>query len=239
MGNEGLSDKSSEGAVIQYLHEARTFNEDKYYNALRHKRQWQILAVLAMLFSIACIVLLTYLFPLKEFKPVYLVKDPLSDQYKPLPLLKKPMIITVTDARRAYWINQFLIARESWNPTIVAEREELVYALGSKRVVSHYNAEQAIASPRSFKNRFGYHTMRQIEITGLTHLNENTTALRFNIKHITGSAIKTYHFQGVISYIWDPSLMKNDKDRLLNPFGFLVTRYEKNLELLDQKELSK
>lgn len=221
------------------MRESKSFNEDKYYSAIRQKKQWQLVALFSIIFAISALGLLFYLFPLKEFKPVYMVKDPFSDQYKPLPLLKKPMIITVTDAARAYWINQFLIARESWNPTVSADREELIFALGSKRVVGHFNAEQGAASTESFKSRFGYHTMRQVEITGLTHLNSRTTALRFMIKHITGADIKTYHYQGVVSYIWDPTLMKNDKDKLLNPLGFLVTRYEKNLELLDQKENSK
>ena len=218
-----------------YYKVARNFHEDVYFSAERRSRQWRLVALFGMAMGAVGLTLVFFLLPLKTFVPVYFVEDPVTGQHKAMPLTKQPVTFTVDTVKRNYWINQFVSARESWNPILHDDRIKLLSVLSSKRVIGQYVEEQQRSSDLNFSDRFGEHTVRNISATNFSHLNENTTAFRFITEDRSEKGTVKYHWEGVIEYYWNPNMEMAEKARLLNPYGFTVKRYERKLEIIDNK----
>ncbi len=216
-----------------YSAQARSFHADKYQRAIASARQWRMVAMLALGFCIAALGLLYYLFPLKQFVPVYYLKDPVTKQMTAQPVDKKPIILEITKRDRNYWINRFVIARESWNPILQAQRESLVEIMSSQRVWDHYRGEQGDTSPDSFKNKYGNTVMRVVRLYSINHLSKTVANFRMEVKIIKGEEITRENWQGIIEYRWNPKLIMKQKDQLENPYGFTVIRYETGKEMLN------
>ncbi len=218
-----------------YYKVARNFHEDVYFSAERRSRQWRLVALFGMAMGAVGLTLVFFLLPLKGYVPVYYVEDPLTGQHKAMPLEKLSAMFTTDQVRRNYWINQFITARESWNPTLYGERVKLLGATSSKRVLSQYVEEQQRSSDKNFPDLFGEHTVRTVSVTTFSHLNNFITAVRFVTEDRSEKGTVRQYWGGHIEYSWDPKMVMMEKDRLINPYGFTVKRYERKLEVVDDK----
>lgn len=216
-----------------YSAQAKSFHADKYQRAQASAKQWRMVAVLALGFSIAAIGLLYHLFPLKQFVPVYYLKDPITKQMVAQPSSKPPVILEIENRDRNYWINRFVVSRESWNPILKDNRAKLVEIMSSQRVWDHYNSEQGDFSTDSFKTKYGNESMRLVRLHSINHLSKTTANFRMEVRIIKGEEIIKENWQGIAEYRWRPKHIISEKDQLENPYGFTVIRYETSKEMLN------
>lgn len=194
------------------------------------RKAWRVAwaAAATVVLSWVAIVLMM---PLKETVP-YVVRVDSSTGIPDILTTLNSEKIEFDEVMDRYWLARYIRAREGYDWYTLQEDYETVGLLSSSDVgavyASQYDGENAI------HNRLANRVRRTVEIVSIVPTPNRTATIRYRTftappdgsadpEVATHVATVAYHYK-------QPSVM-NTRDRLINPFGFVVTSYRVDREM--------
>lgn len=188
--------------------------------------------IVSMIISILLAVAIAVLTPLKTSIPYLLRVDNTSgfvDKLEPYNASKTK----VNEAVTRYFIAQYVVDRESYDWYTIQAMFDFIKETSSNDVFASYsNFYKSEFSPLE---KLGKNMKMSATINSITFLNDTTVQVRFT-KRITensGKFIPSYpetKWLATVSFAFDKNI-KTEKQRLVNPLGFIVKSYKLDQEL--------
>lgn len=228
--------QESREELESYYREAESWAADRIGDLREsRKRAWWavgILAFIALAEAIALIVLL----PLKTVEPYTLLVDRQTGNVEALRPLDAS-VVTPDEALTRSFLVQYVIARETFDIDTVQEdyRKTVLWSDGSAR--ANYISSMQVSNPESPLQRWPRSTVIETEINSVSMLSDDTAMVRYElIRRDRGAQPRSLgHRVSVIGFGYSGEPM-TVADRLVNPLGFQVTRYRKDIETLTEPD---
>jgi type IV secretion system protein VirB8 len=210
--------------------------EDKYQSVLIWRNWLFTLTMVSLLGIIAVCGTLYFMLPLKSVSPFVIQID------------EKTGISEIVDNRsvREYSANEMLIkyfamqyisARENYDINTFKSNSAIIYAMSSPDVYRKYLADISQENPDSPLNKYSFNINRYVTLISFSILSKTETGesiiqVRINVKEpSTSGAMKEYYSIITISCYFESNLQLNEKERLINPLGFMITSYKSDEEI--------
>ncbi|WP_435013908.1 virB8 family protein [Xanthomonas arboricola] len=199
------------------------------------KRAWMV-ATVSMIITVMTAGGYYYMLPLKEKVP-YLV---MADAYSGTSTIAKleanfgGRTISTSEALARSNIARFIIARESFDLTIIGQRDwNTVSAMGSTNVVNEYRALHSANNPLRPLNTYGKLRAIRINILSITLIGgkgqpyKGATVRFQRTVYDKNSTVSTLLDNKIatMGFVYQDNLEMNDSLRVENPLGFRVTDY--------------
>ncbi|WP_172453173.1 virB8 family protein [Xanthomonas arboricola] len=199
------------------------------------KRAWMV-ATASMIITVMTAGGYYYMLPLKEKVP-YLV---MADAYSGTSTIAKleanfgGRTISTSEALARSNIARFIIARESFDLTIIGQRDwNTVSAMGSTNVVNEYRALHSANNPLRPLNTYGKLRAIRINILSITLIGgkgqpyKGATVRFQRTVYDKNSTVSTLLDNKIatMGFVYQDNLEMNDSLRVENPLGFRVTDY--------------
>lgn len=190
---------------------------------------WMAAAVLGFIAIVEGIALVVML-PLKSVVPYTLMVDRQTGSVELLKPLERQSVAADQALTRSF-LAQYVIAREGFdiNSLQADYRKVGLWSAGEARQL--YMQTMQAGNADSPLSRYPRNAVVDVKITGVSSLSPQTSLVRYaTIRRDGASQQQTpQYWQAVITYRFSHDAMTVD-DRLLNPLGFQVTRYRRNME---------
>lgn len=187
-----------------------------------------VFAGIALLEAIALILLL----PLKTVVPYTLLVDRHTGYVEALKPLERKTIAPDTALIRSFLV-QYVIARESFDADSIKDsyRKVALWSAGGAR--ARYVSETQASNPRSALATLPRKAIVEVQIRSVSSLGKDSALVRFStIRTDPGAqAEQPQYWASVIKYRFSGAEMRAE-DRLTNPLGFQVVRYQRDAEML-------
>jgi type IV secretion system protein VirB8 len=194
----------------------------------------------AFLLAGLCVLAVTFLAPLKQVVPYLITLDLDNGQYQVKKLLNEEFkSLDLFAASNKYWINQFMILRETFDASTMNSQYASLQALSEQKVYQQYKDEllDGINGDDSWQERYS-NKLVTIDVVSSEPLNQQaeTTAteghyiVRFKktIKDLQKpTKPREVYYQSIIKFQYN-KIPKTDEQIEVNPFGFTVTSYRRN-----------
>lgn len=217
--------------LADYYRQAESWADDRAAGAAREQRRgWIVAAVLggiALLEAIA----LALLLPLKTIEPYTLLVDRQTGYVQHLKPLERQTIAPDAALVRSFLV-QYVVAREGFDIDALKDtyRKVGLWSAGDAR--SQYLQGMQASNPASPLASLPRRAVVNAEIRSVSSLNADTALVRFATLRTDPGAQprQTGIWAAVIKYRFSGEAM-SAADRLVNPLGFQVVRYDRNAEL--------
>lgn len=231
-----LSEKDGSAKVGAVVQRAVNYEVSIADLARRSEKRAWIVAALSILVTVMTACGYYYMLPLKEKVP-YLV---MADAYSGTSTIAKlepnfgGRTISTSEALARSNIARFIIARESFDLSIIGQRDwNTVSAMGAPNILGEYRALHSADNPSRPLNIYGQ--LRAIRVNILS-----TTLIGGNGKAYTGATVRfqrtIYDKNSTVStlldnkiatmgFVYQDNLEMSDALRVENPLGFRVTDY--------------
>ena len=217
--------------LADYYRQAESWADDRAAGASRERRLgWIVAAVLgltALLEAVALVVLL----PLKTVEPYTLLVDRQTGYVQQLKPLER-QFITPDKALVRSFLAQYVIARESFDIDALKDtyRKVALWSAGEAR--GQYLTGMQATNPSSPLAQLPRRALLNVEIRSVSSLGPDTALVRFGTVRTDpgGQPRQTGIWAAVVKYRFSGEAMIA-ADRLVNPLGFQVLRYDRNAEL--------
>lgn len=213
-----------------YYAAARSWAESQAGTAARETRiAWRVAAAagaVALLLAVA----LALLVPLKTVQPYILSVDRQSGAVEPA-MSVQDGTLTQNEAIMQAQLAGYVVAREGFDSTDLAQNYRRVQILSSPPVARAYVAEMAATNPDSPLNTLDRGDTVSVRIRSVSLIADGAALVRFTaIRTPFGSSggQETEHV-AAISFGFDGRPLRQS-DRFDNPLGFQVTRYRRDSE---------
>ena len=211
--------------------EARDWYADRYEAVYVSRNRWLVTALAALLLALLQASALVCLVPLKTSVPFLIQAVPSGEVTALKPLSGNPSV-TYNEATRKYFLARYIISRETYDPMDLAENYRLVELMSDGSEAQRFRQAIAVDNPASPLVVFGRQLRRAIRITSISFLNERTAQIRFTATdQRSSSPLKPSDWIATVAYSFGPSPAL-ESDRLLNPLGFVVSRYRIDQEVV-------
>jgi type IV secretion system protein VirB8 len=224
--------KQSREALDAYYVEAGSWAEDRQEELRKSRRTaWTIAliaSVVALLLALALIVLL----PLKTVEPYTLLVDRHTGFVQALEPLN-PERISGDTALTQSFLTQYVIAREGFDADAIQANYRRVSLWSVDTARSTYIAGQQVSNPDSPLARYPRTTVVETRVKSISPMGPNVAMVRFETQRrdAGGQVQPAQAWVAVIRYRYSGEPMRME-DRLVNPLGFEVLRYQRNAEAL-------
>lgn len=217
--------------LAEYYREAESWAEDRAEAAARSQRLGWITAGvaggIALLEAIALVVLL----PLKTVEPYTLLVDKQTGYVQALNPLERQTVTPDAALTRSFVV-QYVIAREGFDIDAFKDtyRKVGLWSAGDAR--RQYLAAMQASNPASPLASLPRRALVNPEIRSVSSLGPDTALVRFATVRTDpgGQPRQTGIWAAVVKYTFSGAAMSAE-DRLVNPLGFQVVRYDRNAEL--------
>ncbi len=217
-----------------YYADAASWAADRQRQAHRHQRLAWGLAAVATFVALAEAAALVALTPLKTIVPYTLLVDRQTGYVQALDPIRGEKLTPDAALTRSFLV-QYVIARESFTRDTVQQnyRKAVLWSDGDVR--AGYIALMQASNPLSPLAAYPRGTVIDVQVKSVSMLDRDTALIRFQTTRYDrsaqprpdGSWIATVSFR----YSGEPMSAEN---RLLNPLGFRVTRYHKDIEIVPE-----
>lgn len=200
------------------------------------RRAWRV-AGAAVVMSLVLLGGYFSLLPLKEKVPYLVMADPYTGTATVARLVGdfQDPTITVQEAVNKSNAAQFVMARESYDTGVIGQQNwRQTLAMAGARVAPAFRALHAETNPRRPYNQYGNKFAIRIRILSISLIRgaqgrpPRGATVRFQrslFNKLEGSSQVMDGKIATMEFIYDPELKFDERDRLLNPLGFLVTDY--------------
>lgn len=221
-----------EAELKQYFKEARSFDYDLRVRSDRSCRLAWIFAGISSVLAIAACSAVAMLVPLKTVEPFVIRVDSATGVPEVMTALSDGKE-HYEEAVSKYFLARYVRAREGYS---FAMREAIfreVQLLSSRQEQvefgTYYNASNS-GSPQFIH---GKHGTADIAIRSIAFIGDNLAQVRFS-KMVTerDQRIRTL-WVSTVHFKFRSDAIISDKDRLINPLGFVVTGYRSDPEVVD------
>lgn len=213
-----------------YYAAARTWAEGQTASSARETRiAWRVAAgagLVALLLALA----LVFLVPLKSVQPYVLTVDRQTGAVEAATTLQDGRL-SQNEAVIQAQLAGYVTARETFDATDLAEQYRRVQALSSRPVAASYVAEMAANNPASPLNTLGRGDTVSISIRSVSLIADNAALVRFTATRSAVGATggQPTNYVAAVSFGFNGRPLRQ-ADRYINPLGFQVTRYRRDLE---------
>lgn len=198
----------------------------------RSRRTAWIVASIAGAIALLLAIALVILMPLKQIEPYTLLVDRQTGNVEALTPLDEQLVAPDAALTRSH-LAQYVIARESFDRANVQRdyQKTMLWSAGEER--QRYGNRMASANPLSPFSQLPPGTSVSTEIASISNLSDSSAMVRFVTTRTdrTGRTLPPEHWAAIINYTFSGARM-SESDRLINPLGFQVTRYRRDLETL-------
>lgn len=217
--------------LAEYFREAESWAEDR--EVAQHKQRrlgWIVAAVLGAIALIEAIAIVIML-PLKEVEPYTLMVDRQTGYVQQLKPLERQTITPDAALVRSFLV-QYVIAREGFDIDSLKDNYRRVALWSSGDARSRYLADMQASNPASPLASLPRRALVNVEVRSVSSLGEDSALVRFATLRTDpgGQPRQTGIWAAVLKYRFSGGTMSAE-DRLINPLGFQVLRYDRNAEL--------
>jgi len=226
--------KQAREALDAYYVEAGSWAEDRQDELRRSRKNAWLIAVIASIVALLLALALIVLLPLKTVEPYVLAVDKQTGFVQALEPLN-PERLSGDAALTQSFLTQYVIAREGFNADALQDNYRRVSLWSADSARSTYIAGQQASNPDSPLARYPRTTVVDVTVKSVSPspMGPNLAMVRFNTQRrdAGGQLQPPQAWVAVIRYRYSGEPMRLE-DRLINPLGFEVLRYQRNAEAL-------
>jgi type IV secretion system protein VirB8 len=216
---------------------------DKYQKALVQRNLFALITLLALVGAIISVLAVYNLAPLKSVEPYLLKIDEKSGVVQKVDPVQRNEY-AANEAVDKYFVGKYILARESYNPSIlrfnynhvrVMSTSEVFYIF--RNIVDPANPDSPAALLRSVGVRdIKFKSMSYIQNPPLRNNKQETTPTKIMqarfiaTNRMPNAAPQSEHYIATVAFEY-AILNLNDEEQLINPLGFTVTSYQVQKEL--------
>lgn len=217
--------EAGEATLKEYFERSRKWEQDAYITALRSARVWRTVGLLSLGVSLASVLAIVALLPLKTVEPFVVRVDNATGIVETMSALKDAPN-TYEEAVGRYFLGKYVQAREGFLFDERAHNYRVVALMSDAEEQGEFARFYNASNPQSPQNQYGRRISVEIKIRSISFIGESGNVAQVQYireekveQNITRTEwIATMTFQFVTSQI-------SANDRLINPLGFVVTEY--------------
>lgn len=224
-----LFDPKGEEDRADYYQSAKDWYEEKYELVGISRNRYRLLAIgLSVLLALSITAIVTIL-PLKQYIYRLVEVNRQTGEVTALKELESHQYASNWVMTR-YFLHQYVLNRHLYSVEDIKRTFNVALAMSAKSIASEYQDQIVDTNPDSPLNILNTNYYRDVEIIGISQLNDNTALVRFKTITVNKNAKndkKTKDLQAVIKwqFVDSPASLKDRDD---NPLGFFVTYYQES-----------
>ena len=213
-----------------YYAAARSWADGQASASSRETRiAWRVAAGAALI-AVLLALALVFLVPLKSVQPYVLTVDRQTGAVEAMTTLQNGQL-SQNEAVIQAQLAGYVIARETFDATDLAQQYRRVQVMSARPVASAYVAEMAANNPASPLNALSSGDTVSIRIRSVSLISDGAALVRFTATRSTLGAPtgQSTDYVAAISFGFNGRPLRQ-ADRYDNPLGFQVTRYRRDVE---------
>ena len=214
--------------IAGYVAAAEDFYEEGYRRIRASRDRAWIIAASASLLATLALVAVVLLAPLKRVELVPVVVDKSTGEAQVVQQLAQGTISDQEAVRKAD-LATYVIARESFDRSLVNHYYTTVRARSTESVLKPYAAQLQAGTPESLYTKYAG-AAREVEVRSVVLLGNSLGQVRFSATITKATATPERHdFIASVSFQYVTDKL-SFAQRLRNPLGFVVTSYRVDQE---------
>jgi type IV secretion system protein VirB8 len=213
-----------------YFAEARRWDEDRLLSAVRSRRLAWAVAAGAGLLSIAAVVAVATLTPLKTVEPYVVRVDRATGAVEVMTGLKGGKDLTYEEAVTKASLATYVRARETWLPPAAEANFRQVSIMSTPAEQQRWADAFRPANPASPQLVYGLAAEAQIEIRAITFVAPKVASVRFHRVVMRAGETTPSDWIATMAFTYTKAPMA-EGDRWRNPLGFQVSSYRSDPEV--------
>ena len=214
-----------------YFAEARRWDEDRLTAALRSRRLAWSVACGSCLLSLASVLAVASLTPLKTSEPFVIRVDETSGAVDVVRALRAEGPATYDEAVSKYFLGQYVRAREAYLHPAAEDSFRLVSILSTPAEQRRWADFYRGSNPLSPQNQYGAESEVIVTIRAITFINDEVANVRFHRTVRQAQQAVESDWIATIAFAYTRAPM-SEEDRLRNPLGFQATSYRSDPEVI-------
>ena len=219
------------GDLKAYFERARSWEQDLLLKAHRSRRlAWTVAGVSAAL-SIASVGAIAAMAPLKTVEPFVIRVDSATGIVDVVSALRDSPT-AYGEAVTRYFLAKYVRAREAYSRPEAEANFKTVSLLSDGSEQTRFAALYRGSNPESPQVAYGRTGVAEVRIKTISLLGPNLASVRFLRETRKGDETRTSHWIATLTFEVRPDAKVSTSDRLVNPIGFLVSRYHADPEVV-------
>lgn len=195
------------------------------------RRAWMVAGAFGLGFLLCCGAIAQML-PLKETEP-YVVRVDEATGVPTIVTAMEDQIVTGEDVMTKYWLAKYIQHRETYDWYTLQKDYDTTGLLSSESVGAEYGAQ--FEGENSLTEQYRNRIRANVQVVSVVPTSDNTGTVRF-IKTTTrlsnNSVMNTKQWVATIAFEFRNTERVSESVRLVNPFGFRVTSYRVDPEMV-------
>jgi len=219
-------------AQEKYLEEAALWHTEVFLTLRRNYKIACIVAAISLLLACLSVFALAAIAPLKTVEPYVIEVDKATGEAKVLTEYKGDVQqLTIEKSLSKYFLNKYLIARESHDPKLdLEDNYRVVQNMSEGEAFRMYSKRFGTDHPDNPFTKYGDNTV-EVEVRSISFLRSDTATIRYELVQTTQeNEIRTQWIDIVSFKYTNPPT--TEQARLKNPLGFKVTEYRTDREVV-------
>lgn len=215
---------------------------DRVVMAKRSEKRAWIIAGVSVFLAVMSVAAVFVQGPLRQVVPVAVVVDKTTGAANVESRLSETTIPPL-EALDMHNVATFVRARETYNWSFLQDDYDQVARMSTPQVFAGYNKlfSSSVNLPKTMGS-VGEYRINIINVRlplGGRSGNAGEAVVTFDktTKDPKTMELTTQRYVAQVKFVYRPSLLEKEKDRIENPFGFLVTAYRATPELTDAKQI--
>jgi type IV secretion system protein VirB8 len=207
--------------------DSRNWYKDRYQAVMLQRRLLMGITVLSMIATLAAVIVIAQMVPLKGVEPFLIQVDPKSGITQMVnPLTAKE--ITSLESINNYFIVQYIRARESYNVRDISNNYAIVRVMSdAEKVYGLFKREANPSNPQSVAARMGGAGSRVVKFKSISYSpnKPNQAQVRLLIEETAANG-GTLQYHKIASLVFEyAKLDLTSEERYINPLGFRIMEY--------------
>lgn len=205
--------------------DTKNWYKDRYQYVLVQRKLLTLVTVLSLVCTLATVVVIAYLTPLKSVEPFVIQVDQksgITQTVNPLTVRE----LTANEAVNNFFIVQYIRSRETYSIHDLKENYNVVRIMSEReKIYPQFVAEADPNNPQSNAARLGSTGLRTVKFKSITYLNPQLVQARVLIEEKSDNiGYAPYHKIVLIGFEYIKMSLTTE-ERYVNPLGFRVTDY--------------
>ena len=195
------------------------------------RRAWMVAGAFGVGFLLSCGAIALML-PLKETTP-YVVRVDNATGVPDIVTVMKDQIVTGEDVMTKYWLAKYIIHRETYDWHTLQSDYDTTGLLSSEVVGAEYGEQ--FSGSDALTEQYGDRIQAHVQVVSVVPTGDNTGTVRFikTTKRLgNNSVIDSKQWVATVAFEFRNTERVTETVRLVNPFGFRVTSYRVDPEMV-------
>src|SRR3954464_14986696 len=219
------------GDLKAYFEQARLWEQDLLLQAHRSKRLAWTVAAFSSALSIASVGAVAAMAPLKTVEPFVIRVDNATGIVDVVSALRDGPT-AYGEAVTRYFLAKYVRAREAYSRSEAEANFKTVSLLSDGSEQTRFAAFYRGPTPETPKVAYARPGLAEVRIKTISLLGPNLASVRFLRETRKGDETRTSHWIATLTFEVRPDAKVSTSDRLVNPIGFLVSRYHADPEVV-------